>query len=66
MRATVFWFYSSVPKKLFCAARKSTRFYTHTTNVKNEVEKNFGNKDFGFEQIDFVPPGAKRAYKVSF
>ena len=39
-----------------------------TENVKDEVEKLSGDKDlsFDFEQIDFVPPGAKRAYKVSF
>ena len=37
-----------------------------TENVKNEVEKVSEDKAFGFEQIDFVPPGAKRAYKVSF
>ena len=39
-----------------------------TENVKNEVEKISGDKDlsFAFEQIDFVPPGAKRAYKVTF
>ena len=38
-----------------------------TENVKNEVEKLSGDKDqaFDFEQIDFVPPGAKRAYKVT-
>ena len=39
-----------------------------TENVKDEVEKLSGDKalSFGFEPIDFVPPGAKRAYKVTF
>lgn len=39
-----------------------------TDNVKKEIEK--VSKDmglsFGFEQIDFIPPGAKCAYKVSY
>ena len=39
-----------------------------TDNVKKEIEK--VSKDmglsFGFEQIDFVPPGAKCAFRVSF
>ncbi|MBR5668295.1 MAG: adenylate/guanylate cyclase domain-containing protein [Spirochaetales bacterium] len=39
-----------------------------TDNVKKEVEKFSGDKDLScdFEKIDFVPPGAKVAYKVTF
>ena len=39
-----------------------------TDNVKKEIEKFSGDKELAcnFEQIDFIPPGAKLAYKVSF
>ena len=39
-----------------------------TDNVKKEIEKFSGDKDLScdFEQIDFIPPGAKLAYKVTF